>query len=249
MADQIRVSFGSLEAAVGDIAAGVAAQGQRLADLKADIAPMVATWEGAAQAAYQGHQAKWDSAWSELTEALQAFQRATDTANTDYRAGRPRTPAPGAEGAGPDAREGLVRGLSMPAGSMFDVALPDLRAGAEGLHGDAEGLGTAGGKASTAGGTAGGACGGGPLPGALSRFAGSSRPAPRRWAPRWERPGRRWQATRTATPGTTPELPACWAGRDRRGIPAWWRPRPTTWRERVPTSVRPRRTLGCTAGR
>ena len=87
MADQIRVSFGSLEAAVGDIAAGVAAQGQRLADLKADIAPMVATWEGAAQAAYQGHQAKWDSAWSELTEALQAFQRATDTANTDYRAG------------------------------------------------------------------------------------------------------------------------------------------------------------------
>ena len=87
MADQIRVSFGALDAAVGDIAAGVAAQGQRLSELKASIAPMVASWEGAAQSAYAAHQAKWDSAWAELTEALQAFQRATDTANASYQAG------------------------------------------------------------------------------------------------------------------------------------------------------------------
>ena len=87
MADQIRVTFGALDAAVGDIAAGVAAQGQRLAELKADIAPMVASWEGAAQASYAGDQAKWDAAWADLTEALQAFQRATDTANSGYQAG------------------------------------------------------------------------------------------------------------------------------------------------------------------
>jgi WXG100 family type VII secretion target len=87
MADQIRVTFGSLDNAVGDIAAGVAAQGQRLQELKADIAPMVATWEGSAQTAYYAHQQKWDAAWQDLTDALQQFQGATDRANADYAAG------------------------------------------------------------------------------------------------------------------------------------------------------------------
>lgn len=87
MADQIRVAFGSLSTAVGDIAAGVATQGQRLSELKADIAPMVATWEGSAQTAYFAQQTKWDSAWDELTQALQMFQNATDTANSGYQAG------------------------------------------------------------------------------------------------------------------------------------------------------------------
>lgn len=87
MADQIRVNFGSMETAVADIATGVATQGQRLAQLKADIAPMVATWEGGAQAAYYASQTKWDTAWDELTQALQAFQRSTDTATGDYQAG------------------------------------------------------------------------------------------------------------------------------------------------------------------
>ncbi|MBC3762302.1 WXG100 family type VII secretion target [Quadrisphaera oryzae] len=87
MADQIRVTFGALDTAVGDIAAGVAAQGTRMDDLRAAIAPMVATWEGSAQAAYQGAQAKWDSAWNDLTSALTQFQTATDTSNQTYQAG------------------------------------------------------------------------------------------------------------------------------------------------------------------
>lgn len=87
VADQIKVTFGSLGTAVGDISAGVATQGQRLSELKGDIAPMVATWEGAAQSAYLVQQTKWDAAWDELTQALQMFQNATDTANSGYSAG------------------------------------------------------------------------------------------------------------------------------------------------------------------
>ena len=73
--------------AVNDISAGVAAAGNRLSDLKSDIAPMVATWEGSAQTAYYAQQAKWDNAWSELTAALGDFQRATSTAATGYESG------------------------------------------------------------------------------------------------------------------------------------------------------------------
>lgn len=87
MADQIKVTFGSLDTAEADLTAGHAAMGQRLADLKADIQPMISTWEGSAQAAYYAHQQQWDSAWDELTMALADFRRATGTANADYQAG------------------------------------------------------------------------------------------------------------------------------------------------------------------
>jgi early secretory antigenic target protein ESAT-6 len=87
VADQIRVNFNSLSTAVSDIATGVASAGTRLDDLRAAIAPMVATWQGDAQAAYQVQQTKWDTAWNDLTSALQQFQTATDTSNADYQAG------------------------------------------------------------------------------------------------------------------------------------------------------------------
>ena len=87
MADQIRVTFGALDTAEADLSTAHATMGQRLAELRADIAPMVATWEGSAQAAYHGHQTRWDSAWDELTSALAEFRRATGVAHGDYRAG------------------------------------------------------------------------------------------------------------------------------------------------------------------
>jgi len=70
MADQIKVTFGSLDTAEADLTAGHAAMGHRLADLKANIQPMISTWEGSAQAAYYAHQQQWDTAWDELTMAL-----------------------------------------------------------------------------------------------------------------------------------------------------------------------------------
>ena len=87
MADQIRVNPGSLSTAVGDIASGVAAAGTRLQDLKAAIAPMVATWEGSAQEAYRVQQTRWDTAWNDLTQALQGLQATTQRSNDDYSAG------------------------------------------------------------------------------------------------------------------------------------------------------------------
>lgn len=87
MADQIRVDAGSLDAAIGDISAGVAAAGTRLSDLKAAIAPMVATWEGSAQEAYRVQQTRWDTAWNDLTQALAGLQNTTQRSNEEYSAG------------------------------------------------------------------------------------------------------------------------------------------------------------------
>lgn len=87
MADQIKVTFGSLDTAESDLTSAHATMGQRLAELRSDIQPMVSTWQGAAREAYASHQQQWDTAWDELTSALQEFQRALAQANTDYQAG------------------------------------------------------------------------------------------------------------------------------------------------------------------
>lgn len=87
MADQIKVTFGSLDTAESDLTTGHATMGQRLSELKADIQPMISTWEGAARESYHGYQQQWDSAWDELTSALQDFQRALAQSNADYQAG------------------------------------------------------------------------------------------------------------------------------------------------------------------
>ncbi len=87
MADRIKVDAGSLNTAVGDLAAGVASAGTRLSDLKAAIAPMVATWEGSAQQAYQAQQTKWDTAWNDLTAALGNLQTSTQRSNEDHSNG------------------------------------------------------------------------------------------------------------------------------------------------------------------
>lgn len=87
MADQIRVAFGALDTAEGDLSSAQAAMGQRLSDLRASIAPMVSTWQGSAQTAYYAHQRQWDTAWDELTSALAEFRRATGVANNDYQGG------------------------------------------------------------------------------------------------------------------------------------------------------------------
>ena len=87
MADQIKVTFGSLDTAESDLTSAHATMGQRLAELRSDIQPMVSTWQGAAQEAYTGYQQQWDSAWDELTSALQEFQRALAQSIVVYQSG------------------------------------------------------------------------------------------------------------------------------------------------------------------
>ena len=89
-ADQITVSFGALETATGDLARGTATANQRLDQLQSDIAPMVSTWDGAAQQAYVQLQHKWDTAQADLTRALGDLQKAVAQSNEQYGNGEQR---------------------------------------------------------------------------------------------------------------------------------------------------------------
>lgn len=87
MHDQITVRFGALQTAAGDLARGTATANQRLDQLQSDIAPMVSTWSGEAQAAYLRVQQRWDTAQQDLTRALGDLQRAVAQSTDQYQAG------------------------------------------------------------------------------------------------------------------------------------------------------------------
>ena len=53
-----------------------------LDQLKSDIAPMTAEWEGESSAAYQDAQRRWDNAAAELNTVLQSVARAVEDANS-----------------------------------------------------------------------------------------------------------------------------------------------------------------------
>jgi 6 kDa early secretory antigenic target len=86
MADRIKVSFGALDTAVSDLNAGVQQMGQRMQQLRSDVAPMLATWDGAAQQSYAAAQQQWDSGWTDLQAALGQLQQATAQSTDDYKA-------------------------------------------------------------------------------------------------------------------------------------------------------------------
>lgn len=84
MADRIKVSFGALDTAVADVQGGARAMEQRMQQLRSDIAPMLATWDGAARESYATAQARWDAGWQELQAALDELGRTTAGANQGY---------------------------------------------------------------------------------------------------------------------------------------------------------------------
>ncbi|MGV0395131.1 WXG100 family type VII secretion target [Corynebacterium uberis] len=79
--DQIKYSFGAIEAAAGDISSTSGRINQVLAELKARLAPMVATWEGDSAVAYQAAQEKWDRSAAELNEILATISRTVSQGN------------------------------------------------------------------------------------------------------------------------------------------------------------------------
>ncbi|MDL5155809.1 WXG100 family type VII secretion target [Actinomycetospora termitidis] len=84
MADRIKVSFGALDTAVADVQGGAATMEQRMQQLRSDIAPMLATWDGAARESYAAAQAQWDAGWQELQSALAQLGQSTAGANQGY---------------------------------------------------------------------------------------------------------------------------------------------------------------------
>lgn len=79
--DLIHYTFGDIAAASADIHATSARINGLLDDLKAEIAPMVSTWEGESAIAYQQAQKQWDAAAAELNSVLARIARAVQEGN------------------------------------------------------------------------------------------------------------------------------------------------------------------------
>ena len=70
---QIKYQFGAIQATAADINSTSARINGQLDDLKAQLQPMVSTWEGESSIAYQEAQARWDQAAAELNQVWRLF--------------------------------------------------------------------------------------------------------------------------------------------------------------------------------
>lgn len=81
----LRVSFGALHQAGGDIQRAISKLESELAQLQQDAAPLVATWEGPAQQAYAERQRRWESASTDLKTILHDIKNAVQASAADYQ--------------------------------------------------------------------------------------------------------------------------------------------------------------------
>ncbi|WP_151549510.1 MULTISPECIES: WXG100 family type VII secretion target [Corynebacterium] len=79
--DTIRYQFGAISQAAEDIRATSAKINGNLEDLKAQIAPMTAAWEGESSSAYQEAQRAWDAAALEINTILATISRTVAEGN------------------------------------------------------------------------------------------------------------------------------------------------------------------------
>lgn len=80
----MQVTFAAVNEAAMDTE-GVASQiAQQLADLKAYLAPLVASWSGEASGDFQAIQAKWDSSAADLHQVLRQISQSLRTAGDNY---------------------------------------------------------------------------------------------------------------------------------------------------------------------
>ncbi len=84
MSDMIRVEFGALQHAGDSINTALRALENQLAEIERDAAPLVATWQGDAQQAYQIRQTRWREAAEGLSMMLRDIKRALDESAAEY---------------------------------------------------------------------------------------------------------------------------------------------------------------------
>ena len=84
--DQLVVNFGALQQAAGDIMNAINSMNSQLDSAEQTAAPLVATWAGPAQEAYQARQAIWTRAANDLTQMLQDIKRAVELSAEQYAA-------------------------------------------------------------------------------------------------------------------------------------------------------------------
>ncbi len=80
----ILVTFGAVNEAAMDtdgVASQIAAQ---LSDLKAYLAPLIASWSGDASGEFQALQAKWDASADDLNQVLRQISQSLRTAGDNY---------------------------------------------------------------------------------------------------------------------------------------------------------------------
>jgi 6 kDa early secretory antigenic target len=81
----LRVNFGSLTQASGDIQKAVNQLESQLADLDSAAKPLVATWDGEAKEQYAERQLRWTRASNDLKSILSQIKVAVDQAAQDYQ--------------------------------------------------------------------------------------------------------------------------------------------------------------------
>jgi early secretory antigenic target protein ESAT-6 len=79
------VNFGALQQASADIQKALNTLQAQLSQLERDAGPLVATWSGAAQAAYAERQRKWTAASQDLANILRNIKIAVDESAADYQ--------------------------------------------------------------------------------------------------------------------------------------------------------------------
>lgn len=93
MSDMLVVQFGALQQASGNIQSALSTMQSQLAQLESDAAPLVSTWVGDAQIAYQQRQDKWRTAANDLSNILRDIKNAVDDSAADYQSTEKRNQA------------------------------------------------------------------------------------------------------------------------------------------------------------
>lgn len=80
----ILVTFGAVNEAAMDTDSIATQIAQQLSDLRAYLAPLVASWSGEAAAEYQALQSKWDASATDLNQVLRQMSQSLRTAGDNY---------------------------------------------------------------------------------------------------------------------------------------------------------------------
>jgi 6 kDa early secretory antigenic target len=85
-AGELKVTFGSLEAAAADIQGSANQIEGRLDSLASELAPLRSDWTGSASSAYQQAKAKWDAGMADMKSLLAEIGAAVSNSNSEYQA-------------------------------------------------------------------------------------------------------------------------------------------------------------------
>jgi len=80
----ILVTFGAINEVAMDTDSVASQIAQQLSDLKAYLAPMVASWSGDASSEYQALQSRWDASANDMNQVLRQMAQALRTAGDNY---------------------------------------------------------------------------------------------------------------------------------------------------------------------